>query len=258
MTGRAGGGDGPPLAPLPSAPALWAETPLMVENKNVEGLTVALLPGARIRGRVLFDGAAEKPDAATLASTLVMTMSADGRDLGMWPASGVGSDGSFESVGLPPGAYEVMVFLNTRTWSTASVNVAGQDVTGTPITLGSEDLSGVVLTFTDRPSQLSGVVTDDAGKPSGDATIYMFAADRRKWTNTSPLGGAAREVRPSRSGSYKTALLPGEYYVIAVGTTAQEGWRSTDVLEALAKTAKTVKISAGQTVTLNLAVAKGK
>jgi protocatechuate 3,4-dioxygenase beta subunit len=258
MTGRAGLRDGPPLAPIPKAPALWADTPVTVENKNVEGLSVALAPGAQIRGRVLFEGAAEKPDAATLASTMVLTMSADGRELGMLPASGVGTDGSFESVGLPPGAYEVMVFLNSSTWSIASVTVAGQDVTGTPLTLGSDDLNGVVLTFTDRPSQLSGVVTDDAGKPFPDATIYVFAADRRKWANTAPIGGVAREVRPSRSGAYKASLLPGEYFVVAVGATAQEGWRTIEMLDTLAKAAKTIKIAAGQTVTLNPAVAKGK
>ena len=258
MTGSPGLRGGPPLAPLPSAPALWAALPITVENKNLEGLSVTLVPGARIRGRVVFDGAAEKPDAATLLSTLVMTMSADGRELGMLPASGIGSDGSFEAVGLPPGAYDLMVFLNDPPWNVASVSVAGQDVTGTPLTLGSEDLAGVTLTFIDRPTQLSGVVTDDTGKPAADATIYVFAADRRKWTNSSPLGGTAREVRPSRTGAYNAPLLPGEYFVIAVGTTAQEGWRSTGVLDTLARTAKTVKISAGQTVTLNLTVPKGK
>ena len=129
---------------------------------------------------------------------------------------------------------------------------------GQPIELGAADLTGVVFTFTDHPAKLSGIVRDADGKPDADAAIYLFSTDRRTWTNASPMSGAAREVRPSRNGSYQFQLTPGEYFITAVDVTANEDWRSTDALETLASTAKTVKIAIGQTVTLDLVVPKGK
>lgn len=251
-------GGAAPIAPLPSLPALWGSLPITVDDRNVEGLSLALLPGARINGRVVFEGPSDKPDTATLLSTPVMTMSADGRELGMLPASGIKADGSFETVGLPAGVYEVMIFMNGPRWTLTSMTVAGQEQIGMPLTLGSDNLTDIVFTYGDRPTELTGLVTDDTGKPSMDATIYVFASDRRRWTNSAPIGGTAREVRPGRTGTYKVPLVPGEYLAVAVEATAQEGWRRPDVLENLARAAKTVKISAGQTITLNLAVPKGK
>jgi hypothetical protein len=43
-----------------------------------------------------------------------------------------------------------------------------------------------------------------------------------------------------------------------VTATAQEGWRRTDVLDMLAKTARTVKVTLGQSLTIDLTVPKGQ
>ena len=260
MIGNAlpGRGNALPLPPAPSAPTLWAAVPVALEDGNLDDVQVALVPGARISGRLVFDGAADKLGEATLLSTPVLPMSADGRELGMLPASGIRADGSFQTVGLPPGQYQVMFLFNAPGWSLASIDLGGQEMIARPFELGATDLTNVVFKFIDHPTQFSGLVTNDAGKPAGDATIYAFSTDRRSWLSTAPMAAITREVRPARNGTYQMRLPPGEYFVIAVLETAQQSWRRADALEALAKAAKTAKVAAGQTVTLNLAVAKGK
>jgi hypothetical protein len=205
----------------------------------------------------VFEGTADKPTDATLLSTPVMTMSADGHELGMLPESGIQADGSFQTIGLPPGQYEVMFWMTAPAWSLASIVVDGREMIGQSLELGAADLTGAVFTFTDHPSQLSGIVRDEAGNPDADATIYVFSTDRQRWANTAPTGGTAHVVRPARNGGYQTTLVPGEYFVLAVEAT-QAGWLRTDVLDTLARSAKTVKIAAAQSATLDLTVPKGK
>jgi hypothetical protein len=258
MGSALGRGNGPPLAPLPAAPVLWASVPIAVDDKNLDNVVIPLLPGARISGRVVFEGAAAKPTEDVLLSTPVMAMSADGREPGMLPASGIRADGSFQTIGLPPGHYQVMFLFTGPGWSLASIDVGGREMISQALELGTADLANVVSKFTDHPSQLSGTVKDESGKPAPDATLYMFSTDRRAWTSAAPVGGTTREVRPARNGSYQVAMPPGEYFVVAVEATAQEGWRRAEVLDVLAKTASTVKIAVGQTVTLDLTVPKGK
>jgi hypothetical protein len=255
------GGPTLPLAPLPSGTTLWAHVPITVEDKNVDNVEVLLAPGAHISGRVVFDGNADKPSEATLVSTPVMAMSTDGRELGLLPASGIGSDGRFETVGLPPGPYEVTFLFSGpdgTDWTLASINLDGREMIGQSLELGAADLTNAVLTFTDHPGQLSGVVRDDTGKPAPEATIYVFPTDRRQWANAAPIIRNELELRPVKSGSYQTTLWPGEYFIVAVTATAQEGWRRTDVLDTLAKTARTVKVTLGQSLTIDLTVPKGQ
>jgi protocatechuate 3,4-dioxygenase beta subunit len=247
-----------PLAPLPSGPTLWAAVPITVDDKNIDDLQVALAPGARITGGVVFQGAADRPTAAARAATPVMVLSADGQDLGFRPASGIGSDGHFQTIGVPPGRYGVFFYPRAlRGWTPASVMVGGQEMIGEPLTVGTVDVSAT-FTFTDRPGQLSGSVEDAAGQPAPDATIYVFSTDRRKWANTTLGSGSARAIRPARNGRYQSTLLPGEYFVAAVEVTAQVGWQRTDLLDRLAKVAKTVTIVVGHRVTLDLTVPKGQ
>jgi hypothetical protein len=77
-----------------------------------------------------------------------------------------------------------------------------------------EDVSGIVVTFTDRPSELSGHVLDAAGRPVGNFPIVVFSTDRTNWTLASRR---VQLLRPSTDGKYTAnGLPPGEYYICAV------------------------------------------
>jgi len=77
-----------------------------------------------------------------------------------------------------------------------------------------QDLSAVVITMTDRPTEISGVVQDQAGRPAPGFPILIFSTDRSFWSM-----GSRRvlQARPSSDGKYRlVGLPPGEYFVAAV------------------------------------------
>jgi hypothetical protein len=247
-----------PLAPTPSAPTLWASVPVAVLDQNIDDVEVPLTAAACISGTVVFDGTAPKPDAVALASTPVMVLATDGRELGMLPGSGIDATGHFQTVGVPPGPYQVWIVPRLfQGWSLASVMVGGWEMIGVPVDVGTADVHAM-FTFTDRPGRLSGLVRDADGKAAADATIYVFSTDRRQWANGAPIIGTTRALRPARNGRYQATLAPGEYYVAAVEATARENWQGTDVLDALAQAANIVRIGVGNTVTLDLRVRRGQ
>jgi hypothetical protein len=222
-----------------------------VRDTNLDGIAVGLRPGARIVGRVVFEGSSDKPTAATLAATTFMAQATDGRRFEVLTASGIRADGTFETAGLPPGAYQLVQFpyWNFAGWSRASLEIDGTPGTGRPIVVGTSDVP-VVIRFSDRQTRLTGMVTGPGSSGPG-ATVYVFSTDKETWTH--PLhAGTTFELRPTRTGAYQTLLPPDEYFVTAVDVAPGNNWRAVDALDALSKTAKTASIAPGQTATLDV------
>jgi hypothetical protein len=243
-----------PLAPPPSMPKMWAEVPITVEEKDVDRVAVVLQPAASIGGRVVFDGSAEKPTAETLAATPVTVASADGRDLVSVRPTGISADGGFRTESLTPGDYQLTVIGRFAGWSLESIRLRGRDVLQSSIHLGAEDMTDLVLTYTDRPAQLAGVVRSSNGAPAPDATVYLFPADRPSWTSSVSWSGTMREIRPAKNGAYQATVPPGEYFLVAVANDARDDWTLVEGLEALAKNAATVKIDRHANVVRDLKV----
>jgi hypothetical protein len=72
-----GGTATPP--PIPDDPTLWAAAPVTVGETDVTGVGVALSAGARLTGRVEFEGSAQPPPAERIAQLIVQIDAADGR-----------------------------------------------------------------------------------------------------------------------------------------------------------------------------------
>jgi hypothetical protein len=93
--------------------------------------------------------------------------------------------------------------------------LGGRDVSDVPFEVKpSQDVSGLLVTFTDRPTELSGTVIDQAGRAAPGFPIVVFSTDRTYWTIGSRR---VQQARPSSDGKYKlSGLPPGEYFVSAV------------------------------------------
>ena len=244
----------PPLTPAPLAPAMWASVAVSVMTKNVDAVAVALEPAASLGGRVVFEGAAPKPTAEVFRSTPVVVTAADGHAFNRTETAGLNADGSFRTASFLPGWYQLTIAGRFPGWSVASITRGGHDILPASIELGATNITDLVLTYTDRPAQLSGVVRNGDGQSVPDATIYLFPADRRSWTSAPMWSGAALEIRPSRNGTFKTPALPGEYYLAAITSEPRDDWQLADVLEQLAKSAITVTIAPGEHVIKDLKV----
>jgi hypothetical protein len=242
---------------VPAEPTLWASVPVAVADGNVTGVMVALQTGARLSGRLEFDGTKERPEPQQLLR-LPITIEPTERSVIPGPFTSippgrVDESGAFTTYGVPGGKYLVRVGGAPSGWTLRSVVSAGRDVSDTPIDVGAADVSNIVITFTDRPSRLTGVVRGSSGAPDPDAMVVIFPVDPASWTDYGLNPRRMRSVRVAKAGTYTlVGLPPGEYYVAAVNDEGFSTWQSQDVLEALSRFASPVRLAEGDARTQDL------
>lgn len=246
---------GPPIPPMLSREAsLWTATPVAVGDRDVTGVAVTMGAGLHIAGSIEFDGAADRPAGMNLRRIRLSLQPADGRTV--WGPNGspmqVTPEGLIYSSGVPAGAYLLRVDSAPAGWAPKSAVFKGRDILDTGLTLSDQDLTGLVVTFTDRPSRVSGVVRDAQGRFAANATVLLFPSDGA-WTN---VGAAARrfgECRVARAGDYLfTALPAGAYDVVALNDEALGEWQDPAFLRRASAVATHVTLGTGQSLSIDL------
>lgn len=239
-------------------PVLWVATPVTVGETGLSGVRALVRTGARLRGRIAFEGAAPPLSAAELLALKVSIEPADGRVIAPAPLYAVQLDasGAFSSAGLVAGRYFVRIPRAVREWTLKSAVVGGRDVSDVPLDVGADDIDGVVLTFTDHPPGLAGTVRTAQGNPDAEAIVLMFPADPAAWVDTGTNPRRLRTARPSRSGAFTvTGLPPGDYNAVAVNEGAIGTWHDPAMLQALARVASRVRVEDGQRASVALSTA---
>jgi hypothetical protein len=242
-------------APLPTEPTLWAEMSLAVGARDVADVSVSLRPGIRVAGMLQFNGAAERPAPDRYNSIGIILEPADPRP-GVPNARGrAESNGQFRTMGVPPGRYFIRVAGSFPGWSFHSAQAGGRDASVTPIELDSSDLSGVTLTFTDRPSELSGQVTADGQMET--ATVLVFPAEQSAWVGYGTSSRRFSNARVDAQGKFKVTNLPaGDYLAVAIPDKMANDWQNPKFLESLVVEATRVRIRDGEQATASLKVAR--
>jgi carboxypeptidase family protein len=254
-------GGQPPVQPLPTEPAWWADTPVTVASRDVPGVSVALHRAASISGRLQIDGAGPRPTSMQLGQIPLRVDSVEqpvpAGAAAMWRGV-IDADGSFHTMGVPPGKYLLRVPTGGRGWSPRSAIAGGRDILDVPVDVGSTDVTGVILTISDRPlGTFSGHVQDAQGAPLADATVAVFPFDRTMWTDTTPQSRRMRVVRPAASGTYSIpGLPPGDYFIVAVAGGAAAEWQDPTRLEAWAARGNRVTLGDGEARTIDLRIRK--
>ena len=175
----------PAAAQVPAQPTLWTATPVSVGPEGLRDLAVTLRRGFAVSGRVEFDGSAERPPAARLQTVTVTLEPADGRTRGAMPSARLDGSGQFTSGGYLPGKYVVRVLNPPGGWTLKSVMLGATDVADLPLELDARDLSGLVVTFVDRSTELQGSVRDPQGsagqrRSGGRVPARQPAVDERR------------------------------------------------------------------------------
>jgi hypothetical protein len=245
----------PSGAPAPSAePTLWAETPITVGDSPVSDLTVTLGRGFRVSGRLEFDGTLPKPAPETIERFSILLDPIDGHGSQM-PAAFRGSidrNGRISTNEVPPGRYFVLFLafaddrLKMAGWETKGATLHGRDVSTFPLDL-TEDVTDLVMTITDHPSEVSGVVRTAQGQIDAGATVLWFTADKSLWVNHGMSSRKLRSVRANEDGSFKVRGIPaGEYFLAALPDEETGNWQNPSLLEAISRRAVRVSIADGE------------
>lgn len=237
----------------PSDPTLTAVTRISVGNRDLAGLSLTLAAGPRISGTVAFVGAGTPPTAEELQRVGVTL-----RPLDRPPVSGItparfDADGKFNSMGYPPGRYVVAAPSPGSGWLLHSAMLGGKDVSLEPLVLESSNISGIVVTYSDRRTELSGAVIPAQGNDT-DAILIAFPNDLRAWVRNGMNTRQLRTARSDSGGRYLLAALPaGSYHVAALPPDA-DVVLTPEFFEGLAASATTVALADGEKRALDLRV----
>jgi hypothetical protein len=247
-------------APLPDTPTLWADTPVSVGTRDILDLGVTLRTGLTVSGTVVFSGSATQPTLEQRGAVSILLEPADGRTAGLSSSvrGRVDPSGTFTTMGVPAGKYILRVAGAPQDWSLRDASHGGRDISSTAVELDADSATGVVITFTDAPTELNGTVRDTAGNADPRASVIVFSTDQSMWVDTGAQPRRLRQVRASQDGSYTVGGLPaGDYYVIAVEDATTAGWQDPAILNQLAREATTVRLADGATRTQALTTQRG-
>jgi hypothetical protein len=225
---------------------LFTDLPIAATGSHIDGVVAILRPGLRLGGRLEFEGIAERPSPARMrrVSLLIEPFELEFSKMSFPIPDG---SGQFTSIGLPPGKYFMRVAGSPDGWMFKSATLDGQDITDLPIELRADDVTGIVLTFTDRWSGLGGVVRNARNAPDPGATVLAFPTDVQSWSNFGANPRRLREARTNARGEFgMTSLPPGDYYAVAVPQEQAADWREPRALETLSRIATRITITEGE------------
>ena len=237
--------------------ALWATANVGVDGTDLATVALELGRGFEISGQLQFEAERTRPsDVRGWRVSLAPAAAAGQVTLGASPAE-VEADGTFTIRGVTPGQYFVNVSPPTpavNDWMVRSIRLADRDVGEQPMAING-DVSGVVVTFTDRVSQISGRLQLASGVPAPDYHIIVFPADPALWTSRpSPR---IQAVRPSLDGSYIVRRLPpGDYLLVGMLDVETGEWSDPAVLRRIAPSGMRVTIAEGERKVQDLQIGK--
>jgi len=254
---------GPPIGQRGGAPATPAMLALFaLAEVNISGsdtaVSLMLQPGVTVSGRVAFEGDTLKPPAnlAQMRLSLNAVLTGRGAAIGVPPAS-VDATGTFTFTGVTPGRYRIFGGVPGSTaasgWQPKSAFIGGRDAFDVPLEVGSTDVGGLVVTYTDRPTELAGTIQDAAGRAAPDYWIIVFPSDKTFWA---PQSRRIQAKRPSNDGRFSFPNLPpGQYLVAAVTDVEQGEWYDAEFLRRIIPAALTVSLAEGEKKTQDLKIA---
>ncbi len=231
---------------LPADARLSAFETIHVADRDVTGVTLRLRPLPHVSGRVQFDGRLPAPPDLTTVRVFIE------RDGYIPVEAKVNADATFAG-DVSPAAYRFRAYVpeGLGAWHLQSATAHGRDVRDATldVTWDHPDITGLVLTFSDRYTELSGVVSTADGQPTSACTIVVFPVDRERWL---PASRRLATTRPATDGHYSLRdLPPGEYFVAAAPGLDRE-WQTPERLERLVPASLVMRLGDGETRRLNL------
>jgi hypothetical protein len=218
----------------------WATVEIDVSNAAIAGIALRLQPMLLFSGRVRFDTRASPASIDPSTVRVFLTRP------GFHPYEiAVRRDGTFAHM-TTPGVHLVSAIAASTDARLRSAMAGGRDLLDHPpaFATASGDVTEVVLTFTDRRTELSGRVLHANGTAAAEAFVVIFPTDRALWNEHSPR---LVVTRPATDGRYVVRDLPaGDYVLTGVTDLDATSWKTPAFLSAIAATGVTVQVVEGR------------
>ena len=220
---------GPGAGPAGPKVAMYAAAPIPVSAGDTDGIVLQLSLGFRVSGRVEFESATGQPapSAAQIQSITFSLAPQDGRMpniIMMASPDRANAQGEFQTKGNEPGR----LLPERDRWRPVAVlksaTIGGRDVLDAPIELRDADITGVVVTFTDKVGQVTGSVRSPGQSDLSETSIVLFPADYRTWIENGMNSRRSRTVRATKPGAFTIPNVPaGDYMIVAIDQSAPSG-----------------------------------
>ena len=227
------------------AEVLWAAEPVVVGDRDVADLEITLRRGLNVSGRVEFHGATTSPPATMAKLPVGLSAQATGSRS---TSAATDEQGVF-SVSVVPGSYllEPPVLAG---WWIRSITRRGQSLTHRLLE-ATDAQDDIVVSYTDRPSRVSGLVRTPRGTPAGMALVVALP-EPDAGTGAPGMSGE-RTTRASQTGAYELAHLPpGNYVISAVDDSTSHFQLDPATLSRLSRAGIRVTIGDGLSRVLDL------
>jgi hypothetical protein len=218
-----------------------AKTRVTVDRSDV-GVDLVLAPGARVAGRVVFEGTSRRPDGLEVVAVPPEQGGGPEPPRNNYVPARIRPDGSFRLTRLL-GNLELRVVPETRGWRPKSITASGRSLLDVPVDFkAGADLRDVVIVMTDRTATLTGSVSSGSQTPlPASLSVLVFPnnplqAHRARWLRLDQLGGFV-----------VTDLSPGDYLVAAVADVDDLQWQNTAYLNRFRSAATRVVVGDGET-----------
>jgi hypothetical protein len=208
----------------------YARQPVEVIDRDVEGVDLVFLPGARVTGTVKLEGSSPVP-IQSLAMFLQPAGSLAREQIK------VAADGKFASLEIAPGMYQFGVAGHAYL---KSVRVGEQEADGGKI--DTEHLAGPVMVVVSADfGKAEGTVTDDAGKPVSNARVTLIPDQ-----SISNWHDRFQNETTTSAGKFSfTDIEPGDYKVFAWVGVQPGAPENADFRKPYEELGKSVKVEAG-------------
>ena len=243
------GPPGPPgTGPVQTQERLWAQAEVNVAGQDVSGVVLELRGGVTLSGSIAFQPTTlPQPDVSRVqVSVFPSSPENNMMMMGPSPQAKIDSNGRFTMTDVFPGKYRVSAaVIGVQGWVVDSIMAGNQDALDFPLEVsGSRNVSGIVVTFGDRVTELSGTIATQQGEPATEQTILLYPADQKYWT---PQSRRIRTVRASADGQFNFRIVPpGEYRLTTLVDPDPGIWYDREVLEQLDSSSVRIVLAEGE------------
>jgi hypothetical protein len=228
-----------------------------VNGSDLSGVVVSPMKKVVISGRITFAGGSPTTLRGPMIRIAVIPKSPEAGMMPSQPAPAK-DDFTFE-VTAPAAEIGLRANVGNPEWVVKAIRVGTIDITDIGVDLrGTRELFDVEVELTNRPPEVTGVVTSSRGDALKEYTVLVFPQERERWHLDSRLVTLAR---PSMAdGRYRVRTLPpGRYLAMAFESPQQLAfYQDPQLLESLRARATAFSIVDGQSLVLNLRVDGGR
>jgi hypothetical protein len=211
----------------------------VVEGQDISNvqLTAQALPV--FAGRIEFEGRQQPHQLKVASQIMPLRFMLRGVDASLSPNLQVSEDGRFLVSDFVPGPYVLTdagrgIRAAISGWWIRSVALDGLELLDAPLELKQSE--NVIVTLSDRASDLNGIVRGAQGAPVPEQSVVAFSTNRDHWFHQSRrVAGTFTDA----SGAYSIRNLPaGDYLLATTAGLSPNEWFNPSVLQRLTQGAQ--------------------